>query len=133
MKLINAICLAFILSAGTIASASVEIACKGTAEFGEVKISNLVITEKEIVVDYIDRNKTPHRKKFKTVEYMQKNGKTDINEQAYFIGGSVSGDANDYNDISIAHYGKYQNGLGSDIAFSHEDVRYVGDVQCEEK
>lgn len=133
MKLINAICIALTLSAGSIATATNMIICKGTAEYGEVTITNLVVTKKEITIDYIDRNKTSYSKKFKTVEYMQVNGETDINQQAYFIGGSVSGDAKDWNDISIAHYGQYSYGLASDIAFSHDDVRYFGDVQCVEK
>ena len=114
-------------------SATKNIQCKGQAEYGELIISDLIITSKNIVLTYIDKtaNDKAIVKKYIVTEYMQSNGSTDSHtREAFFIGATASGHKKDYEDIALPHYGMYLMGLGSEIAFNHGNVRVFGTVGC---
>jgi len=105
------------------------ISCKGQAEFNKIQIQELLLSSSIIHLKY-KVNGSAFEKQYFTTEFMKKNGKTDLREPAYFIGGTESGNKNDYEDISLPHYGNYKDGLGSEVAFNHDGQRVFGDVLC---
>ena len=124
----------FFLTLGTLtASADAIVKCSGQAEGGSIKIISSVISNKKITINYIVKGSALITKNYVTTEFFVRNGSTDLNKKAYMIGGTLSGRADDYDDISLPHFGNYKSGLGSEIAFNHGSERVFGTVRCVKK
>ena len=106
--------------------------CSGQAEYNKIIITQVLISKKEITIQY-RANGANFSKSYITTEFLEKNGSTDLNKSAYFIGGTKSGLKKDYDDISLPHFGQYRTGLGSEIAFNHDSNRVFGTVDCQKK
>ena len=118
----------------SIFSKPVSYTCSGSAEYGKYKIENLVLSPKKITLTYTEADGTKVNRDYFTLNFMKKNAAlTDTNAQAYIIDGSKSGRANDYDDISLPHFGIYKTGLGSEIAFESKAGRVFGTVNCVKK
>lgn len=102
--------------------------CQGSAEFGKIIINQVKVQNKDVSLIYTINSKTKIQNYVLTER--KKNGVTDQNTPAYFIGATRSGDVNDYEDISLPHLGAYKNGIMSEIAFNVEGQRVFGTVEC---
>ncbi len=122
-----------VLATSSALASSKSFVCSGQAEYNKILIQKLVISEKEFNIDY-SVSGVSFSQHYLTTEYLQKNGSTDANKTAYFMGATKSGQKKDYDDISLPHFGIYRNGgLGSEIAFNHNGDRVFGTVDCKEQ
>lgn len=121
----------FLVSSSAFATGN--IICNGQAEGGSIQIQNLFISKEQMLLKYSVDGGEVIARKYIVTEYFQKNGSTDLRKQAYFIGATKSGSLNDHEDIALPHYGLYKSGLGSEIAFNHENQRVFGTVNCDQQ
>jgi len=103
--------------------------CTGSAEYGNVQITNISVKNLNVLITYSVDNKFTTQKYILTEK--NRNGSTDINQPAYFIGATKSGDKNDYDDMSLPHLGQYKDGFGSEVAFNIKGNRVFGTVTCQ--
>ena len=102
--------------------------CKGEAEYGKIIINQVNVNQKNVSITFTKETKS-------TQNYIltetSKNGSTDANNTAYFIGATKSGANDDYEDMSLPHLGLYKDGkIGSEIAFNINGQRVFGTVEC---
>lgn len=105
-----------------------NFSCSGDAEYGEVIINKVEVIEKNVSITFTLNGVTSTQKYILTE--LKRNGVTDINKTAYFIGATKSGAKNDYEDMSLPHLGLYKTGMGSEIAFNIKGQRVFGTVSC---
>ncbi len=121
-----------ILSSGAHA-ASPTYTCTGQAEYNKIIIQQLTISHKNVILRYSVNGGESITANYITTEFMQRNGTTDISKPAYMIGATKSGSAKDYEDIAMPHFGVYESGLGSEIAFNYNSNRVFGTISCVQK
>lgn len=106
-----------------------KFACSGSAEYGKVIINSVTVVKTAVAITYTVDQKTATNKYILTEK--MKNGSTDANKTAYFIGATKTGDVKDYEDMSLPHLGLYKDGsYGSEIAFNIDGLRVFGTVNC---
>jgi hypothetical protein len=110
--------------------------CSGEGEEGKVKIEKLIVdsAKREILLTVLDVAPRKRSEKKYILTDWHRNGITDAGKAATFVGGTVSGDPNDYSDdISIPHLGVYKSGLGSEITFRLAGYPHgiVGVISCQ--
>lgn len=105
-----------------------NFSCTGEAEYGKIIINEVIVKQNEVsIVFTVDGAKSTQN--YILTERM-KNGTTDANKTAYFIGATKSGAKNDYEDMSLPNLGLYKNGSGSEITFNVKGQKVFGTVQC---
>jgi hypothetical protein len=130
-NILYVVCIYTVLYSVSSMATNLGISCSGQAEYNQFKISKLTINNKKIVITYSKKDLGVVTKEYITTEFLVPNGGlTDTGGKTVFIGGTKSGRKDDYDDISLPHYGVYKSGLGSEIAFNHGAERIFGTVNC---
>ncbi len=104
-----------------------EIVCTGKSEAENISIENLVVTKQKIAINYT-RDEKKYFKGYRTRIFLRRNGSTDTREAAHYIEGF-----NDSETAVLPQYGKYKEGLESQVVFDHMGQKIVGVVSCTQK
>jgi hypothetical protein len=129
MKLIFLCCLSTFSILGHSTEFNIKnFLCTGEAESGTIIIDEISVYQNNVAITFSKDKK--YIQSYILTERM-KNGYTDANNTAYFIGATKSGAKNDYEDMSLPHLGLYKNGsIGSEVAFNLNGKRVFGSVIC---